>query len=305
MAIEKPIASPMKMVDKSGDKKEVRTIRASEYLSVKHALPKTNVTNVILYENTSQDRHLDMLLSHIKHRKERTANICESQMRAFLLGQEKKLAKWKRDDEVRLNAMNLPHLERGGSGSGRPHSMMILYRNADYQTMVSPRESNGRAKQPTLPPLVAVRREQTEIIAHKEKTFITKLPTKCTVNPLALQHHVTYCGAKNLKRNVASQDTRFQKLSRSLENSTSTEAKTDRVDYQSSSRPVRRFTKFPNRQMATRKSVFGQQASLDGLKGLNKDVETKSSTLMEREYQDFKSTDVKDIVRELTKLDHA
>jgi hypothetical protein len=42
---------------------QTKNIKMKQYLCVKHALPKTRLTNAILYENVSHDRHLEMKLS--------------------------------------------------------------------------------------------------------------------------------------------------------------------------------------------------------------------------------------------------
>jgi hypothetical protein len=42
---------------------QTKNIKMKQYLCVKHALPKTRLTNAILYENVSHDRHLEMKVS--------------------------------------------------------------------------------------------------------------------------------------------------------------------------------------------------------------------------------------------------
>ncbi|KAK3789650.1 hypothetical protein RRG08_017339, partial [Elysia crispata] len=42
------------------DTRPTRNIKMKQYLCVKHALPKTRLTNTILYENVSHGRHLEM-----------------------------------------------------------------------------------------------------------------------------------------------------------------------------------------------------------------------------------------------------
>ena len=45
------------------DIRPTKNIKMKQYLCVKNSLPNTRLTNAILYENVSQERHLEMQVS--------------------------------------------------------------------------------------------------------------------------------------------------------------------------------------------------------------------------------------------------
>jgi hypothetical protein len=65
-------------------------------------------------------------------------------------------------------------------------------------------------------PITEITPERTEIVTHREKTFITKLPAVVKVNELKLKRFNTYCGSNFLERNLSHKAERFQSLTRSL-----------------------------------------------------------------------------------------
>ena len=52
-----------KLTHEKVDTRSTKNIKMKQHLCVKHALPKTRLTNAILYENVSHDRHLEMKLA--------------------------------------------------------------------------------------------------------------------------------------------------------------------------------------------------------------------------------------------------
>ena len=53
----------LKLTHEQVDVRPTKNIKMKQHLCVKHALPKTRLTNAILYENVSQGRHLEMKLA--------------------------------------------------------------------------------------------------------------------------------------------------------------------------------------------------------------------------------------------------
>ena len=206
--------------------KDARTSQSKQFLCVRHAIPKTNLYQTILLENRSHDRMLEKSLSNLSIRKLKCSNSLDLTARTFMTMQERKQKKWKREDEMRLSSMNLPtfHII-----DDRPASADVMYHMPDYVT----REKKPQKKQmPKRPPVRAkpkmpynIRREQTEIIAYKGKTLMTRLPEVVEVDQDALKHYDQYRGKRFLYRGVTKKDDRFDKLQRILD-----PAKLDRVD---------------------------------------------------------------------------
>lgn len=264
-----------------------RAVRANEYLSVRHALPKTNISNVILYENTSQERHLVRQLSSLTLRRERQKNVLDLQRRAFVQKQTRKQKKWKREDEFSLNNMNLPSLDK--KAEKRPTSMHIMYRNPDYELKSKSKDrTNGK-----LPPLMEVKREKTEIIFHKDKTFITRVPMSFALNKETFKHHVKYCGQKYLTKGKAAQDDRFQKLNSSLNptfGDQSIPKDMRRRGSASSTVSSRVSSRAKKRKQSTKIVIPFKQMSATSGRGSERSIHCKSVTKVERSKSDLAQT---------------
>ncbi|XP_059165402.1 uncharacterized protein LOC131947982 [Physella acuta] len=191
--------------DDEVDTSTTRNIDMKQHLSVKHALPKTRLTNTILYENSSHDRHLALQLASIERRKERTMFSLDMSRRTFVKEQEKKRRQWMREDEMRLSGLNLPVLPP--AVVERCPSVQILchcrFNNA--------KSGNSPRRQPILP-MLKIRKERTDIVLHRNKTFITHLPTFVTVDRQIEAVFDLYRGKTYLDRDFPSHDVRFRRL---------------------------------------------------------------------------------------------
>ncbi|KAK3612414.1 hypothetical protein CHS0354_032014 [Potamilus streckersoni] len=213
---------------------DTRNIGIKHYLCLRDILPKTRLSQAILYENVSQRRQLGMKYEAIKTNKSRNLLALDFNRRAFQMLQERKRHKWKKDDELRVANMNLPVIS---VDSGRPVSSKVIYHLSEYKL--------GQEKQepqvPLLPKMQAsLRREQTEIISHREKTFMTKIPEVIEMDPKLLERHNTYCGKSFLDEGHAGKDNRFSKFITMLQ-----PAKISSDDYPFDNvKPVNRFSKY-------------------------------------------------------------
>ena len=189
-----------------------RTIQAADYVSVKHTLPKTRLHRTILLENKSHTRHLDMHLRSLSTRQGRFNTNHEITRRAFLDQQQRKQGKWKQQDEGRANGMNFPSLR---SDSVRRASMDVLYKSPRYpdQKKVEkpPPGSPGSAQNPLLPDM-HVRRERTEVLRHRDQTYITRLPTIVEIDPRKRRKYNNYCVPVGLNTDKPAQDERFANI---------------------------------------------------------------------------------------------
>ncbi|XP_064643512.1 uncharacterized protein LOC135497626 [Lineus longissimus] len=193
------------------------SLRTQEHLSVKHALPKTRVTHTILHENVSQDRQLGMVLRTLNNRQKKYEGLAYQTKNTFLHRQKRKEEKWKREDTVRLQSMKFPTI-RNVKSEDRPGSMLIMYRKPRYPITES--DDINEAKPPDLNefllPIMEITPEKTEIVTHREKTFITKLPPVVKVDELKLKRFNTYCGTGFLERSLPGTSERFRRLTGSL-----------------------------------------------------------------------------------------
>lgn len=191
----------------SGQK--TKNIKMKQYLCVKHALPKTRLTHTILHENVSQDRHLEMTLSNIRHTRNKSSNIHDLTRRAFEAQQSRKMKKWKKEDENRIAGMNLPqinHLEMESAPV-----TVVIYRMPEH----AERTWSGGKRQQQLP-MMKVRRERTEIVTYQDKAFLTKLPPVVEIDQRKLEKHNTYCGKVLMAKGMPGQDQRFKELASTL-----------------------------------------------------------------------------------------
>ena len=188
-----------------------KNIKMKQYLSVKHALPKTRLYHTILHENVSQDRHLDMTLLNISRRRQKESVSCDLSRRAFVAQQDRKIKKWKREDENRLAGMNLPTLAYHDSDPDE--SKEVLYHQPDYES----RPWSTQAPIKPVLPMLRIRRERTEIVSVQDKAFLLKLPAVAEIDYKKLERHNTYCGKSMLARGVPRKDERFESLNSQLQ----------------------------------------------------------------------------------------
>lgn len=201
---------------------DTRNIGIKHFLCLRRTLPKTRLSQAILYENVSYRRQLAMKMESMHTDRIRNAQVLESNMRAFRQTQKRKQQKWKRVDEIRLSNMNLPciHLK---SEAERPKSSKIMYRMSEFK----PDGERPEGPAPVLPKMnLTVRREQTEIITHREKTFMTRFPEIINIDQALLDRHNGYCGKKLLQAGGSEQDVRFSRFVGAL-----SPAKIDADDY--------------------------------------------------------------------------
>ncbi|CAL1530790.1 unnamed protein product [Lymnaea stagnalis] len=193
--------SPLPALD-SIDTGSSRNINMKQFLCVKHALPKTRVTNTILYENSSQSRHLEMKLASLDHQKEQALDAMDINKRTFIRQQERKRRKWMREDQTRLSGLNLPTLPPSVV-ERRPSVQVICQcRLEKDSTSASPR------RQPILP-MMKIHKERTEIVLHRNRTFLTRLPSSVEIDLDAQQLFDAYRGASFLVRGLPCKDDRF------------------------------------------------------------------------------------------------
>ncbi|XP_041363906.1 uncharacterized protein LOC121379382 [Gigantopelta aegis] len=201
------------LTDNAVSTHSTKNIKMKQYLSVKHALPKTRLYHTILHENVSQDRHLDMTLSNIKRRRQKESVSCDLSRRAFVAQQDRKIKKWKREDENRLAGMNLPSLAYQDSTQGGESSKEVLYHQPDYES----RPWSTQAPVKPVLPMLRIRRERTEIVSFQDKAFLLKLPAVAEIDYKKLERHNTYCGKTMLSRGVPKKDERFESLNAQLQ----------------------------------------------------------------------------------------
>ncbi|CAH1794452.1 unnamed protein product [Owenia fusiformis] len=187
-----------------------RIVNAQEYLSVKHALPKTKIPHALLHENHSQDRHLSIKLDELERRKKRREEVYEQSEKSFMDSVLKKQRQWKKDDEMRLGGMNLPTVYQEGTES-RPSSMQVMYTTPRYALQDDALKANDNVL-----PYMTIRQERSEIIQHGDNTFVTKLPTIAEIDLEKLQRHSDYCGTAILHSGKAVSDPRFKRLTACL-----------------------------------------------------------------------------------------
>ena len=201
---------------------DTRNIGIKHFLCLRHTLPKTQLSKVILYENVSSRRQLSMKLESMKKDRFRNAQVLDSNMRAFKQTQERKKHKWKRLDEIRLSSMNFPCVNLS-SESERPTSGKVMYRMNEF----NPEGEKTEFPSPVLPKMnLSIRREQTEIITHREKTFMTKFPEIIEYDQKLIDKYNKYCGKHLLEDGGSGRDVRFHRFINSL-----SPAKVDSEDY--------------------------------------------------------------------------
>ncbi|KAL4239929.1 hypothetical protein ACF0H5_000726 [Mactra antiquata] len=201
---------------------DTRNIGIKHFLCLRKSLPKTRLSQAILYENVSYRRQLAMKMESMQKDRLRNAQVLESNMRAFRQSQARKQQKWKRVDEIRLSNMNLPcvHLN---SEEERPKSCKIMYRMSEFK----PEAEKSDHPSPVLPKMnLTIRREQTEIITHREKTFMTRFPEIINIDQELLDRHNNYCGKHLLEEGGFHRDGRFGRFIGAL-----SPAKVDADDY--------------------------------------------------------------------------
>jgi len=174
-----------------------------DHLSVKHLLPKTKISHTILHDNTSQDRLLASKKQILDRRANRERLLVDRTKKSFMSTQVRKRGKWKREDDVRINCLNLPSIHIDNTVV-RPPSMKVLYSSPDY--------NSGDPQQQIHVPLkrvMGIRREKTEIISHHEKIAVTKLPSEVRLSTATLRKYDRYRGTKYMSRNLLATDKRF------------------------------------------------------------------------------------------------
>lgn len=190
---------------------DTKNIKLKQHLCVRHAMPKTNLYGTILHENVSQDRHLERQLSNLSIRQLKNSNSFDLSARTFMKNQERKQAKWRREDEFRLSGLNLPNVQM--AEEKRRPSFDVMYHAPEY----SFRSQSVRENKESFPKMpFSIRREKTEIVTHRERTFMTRLPEVLVVDQDALKEYNKYRGKTHLKPGNPSKDDRFQRLQTSL-----------------------------------------------------------------------------------------
>ncbi|CAG2242479.1 uncharacterized protein LOC143046417 [Mytilus galloprovincialis] len=189
---------------------DTKNIKLKQHLCVRHAMPKTNLYGTILHENVSQDRHLERQLTSLSVRQLKNSNSFDLSARTFMKNQERKQAKWRREDEFRLSGLNLPNVQI--AEEKRRPSFDVMYKAPEYN--FRSQSVRGKENLPKMP--FSIRREKTEIVTHRERTFMTRLPEVMVVDQDALKEYNKYRGKLHLKPGAPTKDDRFQKLHSTL-----------------------------------------------------------------------------------------
>ncbi|KAK0048621.1 hypothetical protein Bpfe_021901 [Biomphalaria pfeifferi] len=188
------------------DTSSTNNINMKQYVSVKQSLPKTRLTSTILYENTSHDRHLELKLASLEHRRERTLEAFEITRRAFIKQQAKKRRKWMREDEIKLSSLNLPSLSP--AVVERRPSVEVVY----HCILNNPETETKQLKRKPVLPMLKMRKERTEIVSHHEKTFLTRLPSYVEIDYKVQNKFDSYRGKDFLNHGYPCKDERFVRL---------------------------------------------------------------------------------------------
>ncbi len=192
---------------------EKRSLKEQEFLAIRHALPKTRVNHTILHENPSQDRHLSMKLATVWHRRNKVSNSFDLSRRTFIEGQARKQRKWKKEDDMRRASMNFPHVRAQDYDiPERPASIAVVYNSPQYPD----KDEKDKVRKGPLLPYMTIRREKTEILTHRDRTVMMKLPTVIEVDDRKLKRYNTYCGTNFITPGVPVGDERFAKLAETL-----------------------------------------------------------------------------------------
>ncbi|ELU09563.1 hypothetical protein CAPTEDRAFT_212578 [Capitella teleta] len=174
-----------------GEKDSKRTLRAADYLAVRHALPKTYLHDAILHQNISQDRHFGMNMTRIQRRQHKFVNNHDLARRTFLDQQSKKHRKWKRDDATRASNMNFPTLRlNDGEDDVSTSNAEVIYRSPRYL------ESDDNQENGQMLPYMSLRREATQLVKKSDVIYMTKLPSVVKIDDLKLRRYNTYCGTE-------------------------------------------------------------------------------------------------------------
>ena len=290
MAIETEI-QPIQSFEITPETLEFTTGADTRNISIKHSLclrrtlPKTRLSQAILYENVSYTRQLSMKMESMKRDRMRNAQVLDSNRRAFQQAQKRKQNKWKKLDEIRLSNMNLPCVNLG-SETERPKSCKIMYRMAEFK----PEGEKPEPMKPVLPKMnLSVRREQTEIITHREKTFMTKFPEVIEIDPKLLNRHNSYCGKELLEDGGSGRDARFYRFVNAL-----SPAKVDSADYPIENlKSYSRLYRYSNKdgRMTPRSAKLVPKSQQENLKA---DVARRFQAIKSRENTMFSDTFVDD-----------
>ena len=111
---------------------------------------------------------------------------------------------------MRRSSMNFP-FQRTREES-RPGSMLVVYRSPPYED----NDDTDTPRQGALLPYMKVRRERTEILKHRERTFMTRLPTVIEIDNKKLERYNTFCGTEMGAWGAPLADDRFKKLTEKL-----------------------------------------------------------------------------------------
>ena len=103
--------------------------------------------------------------------------------------------------------MNLP-MARRVMESNRPGSMVLLYTSPIYYDKDDGQEIHKGA----MLPYMTLRRERTEILQHRSRTFMTKLPAVIEVHDAKLRRYNTFCGTAQSVLGAPLKDNRFSGL---------------------------------------------------------------------------------------------
>lgn len=136
-------------------------------------------------------------------------SVHELSRRNFLDVQMRKQRKWKLEDETRRSSMKLPSIS--AAESLRPSSMMVLYHSPTYkgQSDLEDGHTSGML------PYMVLRKERTEILYHRNKSFITHFPTTILEDEKKLKKYKNFVNAK-ISAPTALADDRFKELKYAL-----------------------------------------------------------------------------------------
>lgn len=170
----------------------------------RHLLSKS-VSHAILHDNRSQERLLHGSRKYLDREKIKSRQLMERTMKAFRARQLKKHGNWKREDEARLNCLNVPH---AGPAAARPPGVLRLYTSPRY-------DDDDEASRIYVPlrPVVDVCRPQLQLLLSGEhRVLLSRLPSAVPIDEGQMLRYDRYRGKRYLERNVVDRDARLANL---------------------------------------------------------------------------------------------
>ncbi|XP_067947431.1 uncharacterized protein [Watersipora subatra] len=181
-----------------------------ELVTSKFMLPSAKMANTILRENLSQSRMLQRHKRLLDKQARKELLLVDRSKKNFLFSQTRKQGKWRREDEVRVNCLNLPTIK--AENLQRPNSMKVLYSSPNYDAV----KPNQQIYVP-LRKTMGINTKRTEIVNHNTQLAVTHLPPIVNISKAVLSKYDRYRGTSFMTPTLLSTDARFTKCAQLLE----------------------------------------------------------------------------------------